>query len=220
MRERRVFAFRHAAGEDLGNVRPVLEGRGFAVECVDLFAGSPLPETADAAGLIFMGGPMCANDDLPFLERELGLIRSAAARRQPSFGICLGAQLIAKALGGRVYRSAAPETGWHDIRLQDACRSDPVFSRLDSVESVFQLHEDTFALPPDATLLAGSEICANQAFRRGESVYGVQFHPEVTPAMIEDWGRELSLPLAAPPAACARLAQTCERLLGGWSEFL
>lgn len=121
----RVLAFRHAEGEDLGTVRPILEARGVEVRCVDLYAGAGLPDIGSAAGLIVMGGAMCANDDRDFLHRELDLIREAAGRRQPVFGICLGAQLIAKALGGRVNRSAVDETGWSSIALTDAAGSDP-----------------------------------------------------------------------------------------------
>src|ERR1044071_4419426 len=105
----RVLAFRHAPFEDLGNIRPVLEKRGITVECADLYTGATAPDTRPAGGLIFMGGPMGVNDGLPFLNREMELIREAAGRGQPVLGVCLGAQLIAAALGGRVYKSAMSE---------------------------------------------------------------------------------------------------------------
>ena len=218
---RHILAFRHSAGEDLGNVRPTLEHRGFTVQTVDLYTGVPMPQLSDAAGLVFMGGPMCANDDLPYLHHELNVIRHAAARRQPILGICLGAQLIAKALGGAVHRNAAHEVGWTDIHLTDAASSDPLFSQLDPVENVFQLHDDTFDLPAGATRLASSPACRNQAFRCGATIYGLQFHPEMTRELIEDWRADLNLPgLVAPPPACARLAKTCEKIVGGWSTLL
>jgi GMP synthase (glutamine-hydrolysing) len=217
----RVLAFRHAAGEDLGTIRPVLESRGIAVECVDLFAGAAMPALSSAAGLIFMGGGMCANDDLPFLRRELAAIEEAARRGQPVFGVCLGAQLIAKALGGEVKRNAAPESGWLPISLNDAAASDAIFSRVAPVQQVFQLHQDTFTLPSGSTLLASSQVCENQAFRWGRATYGVQFHPEITRGMLGEWRAELGLPpWEEPPEAFSRLADTCERLLGGWSELL
>ena len=217
----RVLAFRHAAGEDLGTIRPALERRGIEVRCVDLFAGAPLPDCASAAGLIFMGGAMCANDDLEFLRRELELIRKADARGQAIFGVCLGAQLIAKALGGKVNPSAAPEIGWSEICLRPIAASDPIFSRLNAVETVFQLHQDTFDLPEGSTLLAGSDVCGRQAFRRAAAVYGVQFHPEMTPRMVEEWRRELSLPeWDTPPGAYSRLAEICDTLFSGWSGLL
>jgi GMP synthase (glutamine-hydrolysing) len=217
----RVLAFRHAKGEDLGVIREVLEARTIEVECVDLYAGAPMPGTSAAAGLIFMGGGMCANDGLEFLRQELDTIAAAADRGQPVFGVCLGAQLIAKALGGSVYRNPAPETGWLNIELTADAAADPIFSRLPRVQSVFQLHGDTFDLPPGATLLATSDLCAHQAFRRGKSIYGVQFHPEMTPTMIEEWRTEFSLPAFETPAgACSNLARMAATIFGGWADLL
>jgi GMP synthase (glutamine-hydrolysing) len=217
----RVLAFRHAREEDLGNIRPVLEAQGVEVIDVDLYAGASLPDTSSAAGLIFMGGAMCANDGLDFLTRELDLIRAAAGRGQPVFGVCLGAQLIAKALGGRVYRSAVQETGWSTIELTQAAMTDPLFAPLPRRTEVFQLHQDTFDLPEGAVWLAKSDACANQAFRAGRSIYGLQFHPEITPQMGAEWRDVLCLPnFATPPGAYRRLRATCETLLCGWKGLL
>jgi GMP synthase-like glutamine amidotransferase len=148
-------------------------------------------------------------------------MRSAATRGQPVFGVCLGAQLLARALGARVDAGAAREAGWHEIDLTAEAAEDPVFSRLDGRETVFQLHDDAFTLPEGATALASSGVCPRQAFRFGRAIYGVQFHPEMTPEMLEDWRRELHLPsYDTPPGAFARLALTCDTLLGAWSELL
>ena len=216
----RVLAFRHEAGGDLGTIRPALEQRGIDVECVDLFAGAPIPDTTAAAGLIFMGGAMCANDRLPFLQDELDLIRGAANGDKPVFGVCLGAQLIAKALGGTVDRSSVQETGWQDVHLEENALRDPVFQATGSMR-VYQLHQDTFDLPAGAVRLGSSAVCANQAFRWGRAVYGVQFHPEMTVRMVEEWSGELGLPVSPEtPGACANLAQTCDRLIAGWSGLL
>lgn len=217
----RVLAFRHAEGEDLGNIRPILEARGVTVECVDLYAGAPLPDPSSAAGLIFMGGAMCANDDLDFLRRELDLIRTTAGRGQAILGVCLGAQLIAKAFGAKVYRSAMPEIGWSDIHATESAASDAVFSHLGSCTRVFQLHYDTFDLPSDAVWLARSEACPHQAFRFGDSTYGIQFHPEMTPQMGAEWQQVLDLPdWRTPSDAYQRLALTCETLVSGWRRLL
>jgi GMP synthase (glutamine-hydrolysing) len=217
----RVLAFRHAEGEDLGSIRPILEDHGVQVECVDLYAGARLPDTARAAGLILMGGAMCANDDLGFLGRELDLIRDAAGRGQPVFGVCLGAQLIAKALGGSVYPHPVPETGWSHIQLTECAGSDPIFSRLANMVQVFQLHHDTFALPPGAVSLARSEACERQAFRVGQNIYAVQFHPEMTPQMCREWSDVLGIPpWPTPPGAYPALAATCETLIKGWRGLL
>jgi GMP synthase (glutamine-hydrolysing) len=216
----RVLAFRHEPGGDLGTIRPALEECGIEVECVDLFAGSRIPDTRTAAGLIFMGGAMCANDDLPFLQKELELIRGAANCGKPVFGVCLGAQLIAKALGGTVYQSAVQETGWQDVHLEESAQHDPVFQTAGSLR-VYQLHQDTFDLPAGAIRLGSSAVCENQAFRWGRVVYGVQFHPEMTAPTIEEWSRDLGLPESPETAgACANLALTCNRLMTGWSGLL
>jgi GMP synthase (glutamine-hydrolysing) len=216
----RVLAFLHELGGGLGTIRPALEKRGIEVECVDLFAGAPIPDTAAADGLIFMGGAICANHDLPFLQNELELIYGAANCGKPVFGVCLGAQLIAKALGGTVYQSAVRETGWQDVHLEKSAFRDPVFQAAGRMR-VYQLHQDTFDLPAGAVRLGSSAVCANQAFRWGRAVYGVQFHPEMTAPMVEEWSRELNLPESPEtPGACARLAQTCDRLMTGWSRLL
>jgi GMP synthase (glutamine-hydrolysing) len=217
----RVLAFRHEHGGDLGTIRLALEARGIGVECVDLYAGAALPEIDAAAGLIFMGGAMCANDDLGFLREELAIIRRAAEAGQPVLGVCLGAQLIAKALDAAVYRNAVPETGWKHIELEPIASSDPVFSRWSAGPAVFQLHWDTFELPDGAIRLARSEGAANQAFRWGRAIYGVQFHPEMTVEMVRDWSGVVGIPESADtPARCAELAGACDELIGGWSALL
>jgi GMP synthase-like glutamine amidotransferase len=187
----KVLAFRHVPFEDVGHIRPVLEARGVAVEGVDLYRpGSAAPDITTADALIFMGGPMSVNDGLPYLEAEMSLIREAVGRGQPVFGVCLGAQLIAKALGARVQPNPQKEIGWFDIELTEAAREDAVFGGLEATVKIFQWHGETFDLPEGATLLATSVACRNQAFRLGATTYGIQFHPEVTPDMISDWCRQ------------------------------
>jgi GMP synthase-like glutamine amidotransferase len=221
----RVFAFRHAAYEDLGNIRPILTALGFTVECFDLYAGAPLPDIRDARGLIFMGGPMGVSDGLPFLDCEMELIRQAAQSSQGVLGVCLGAQLIARALGGRVYRSAMAEIGWATLRLAKSAATDGVFSNVSLAPTVFQWHNDTFDLPPGATLLASSEVCPNQAFRCGSNIYGVQFHPEMTAAMIEDWQAHAArcgepVGFIDPAPQGVDLPQLCESILTGWTRAI
>ncbi len=187
----RVLVFRHVPFEGLGWIEPALCARNIEIEYADLYLPETrLPEISAFDGLIFMGGPMSVNDPLPYLAREMCAIRDAAARRQPVLGICLGAQLTAKALGARVYPAAQKEIGWFDVHLTDAAQDDPLFAGIPRTASVFHWHGETFDLPPDATLLASSERCAHQAFRLGDSIYGLQFHLEITPEMIEDWCRQ------------------------------
>src|SRR5690348_8749592 len=104
----RVVAFRHVPFEGLGLIQPALEDRGISIEYADLYQhGAAVPDVAGAAGLIFMGGPMSANDDLAYLHQEIECIRQGVERGQPVLGVCLGSQLLAKALGARVYRNSA-----------------------------------------------------------------------------------------------------------------
>jgi GMP synthase (glutamine-hydrolysing) len=225
----RVVVFRHVPFEGLGLIQPALDEGRAAVEFADLFRDdAPEPDVAGAAGLILMGGPMSANDNLPYLRREMDYIRQAAERGQPVLGVCLGAQLAARALGARVYRNPVKEIGWFDVHLTEAGRQDPLLCPLGVPETVLEWHGDTFDLPSGAEWLAWSEGCRNQAFRLGSSLYGLQFHLEVTPEMILDWCsqdancgdvRELDRPID-PYRNAARLAQLSRRVFGRWCALL
>ena len=224
----RTLAFRHVPFEGLGLIEPVLKARHIEVNYADLYqAGARLPEIAAYDALIFLGGPMSVNDGLPFLQQEMEFIRQAAARRQPILGICLGAQLIARALGAAVRRNSAKEIGWYDLRFTEGAGGDRLFDGL-SRETVFHWHGETFDLPAGAELLASSDLCRNQAFRVGEGVYGLQFHLEVTPEMIADWcaqdengGDVRELESAIDPCFnAARLAALSTQVFGNWAEML
>ena len=183
----RVLVFRHVPFEGLGLIEPALTAHEIAVDFADLYqADAPLPDIAAYDALIFLGGPMSVNDDLPYLRREMEFIRQAMAQRQPMLGICLGAQLIARALGATVSGNSAKEIGWYGLGFTEAAADDPLFQGL-SQETVFHWHGETFDLPPGAELLASSDLCRHQAFRIGDRVYAMQFHLEVTPEMIADW---------------------------------
>lgn len=170
---------------------------------------------------------MSVNDEPPFLLEEMRLIERAAARGVPMLGVCLGSQMIAKALGGRVYRNAEKEIGWFDIHLTDEGRRDPMLEQLAPVERVFHWHGDTFDLPSEAVLLAWSQRTARQVYRIGRGIYGLQFHLEVTPAMIVDWSiedencgdvRELSAPLD-PWLNYARCREIASSVFGKWCDL-
>jgi len=133
---------------------------------------------------------MSANDRLPGLADELRLIERALDRGTPVLGICLGSQLIAKALGARVYRNAELEIGWDAVHLTEAGRADPLFRGIESPATFFHWHGETFDLPDGAVSLAHSAKTRHQAYRFGSNVYGLQFHPEVDAAMIADWCRQ------------------------------
>jgi GMP synthase (glutamine-hydrolysing) len=179
-----VLVLRHEPFEHLGHFAAVLQENRVDYRYHDL--GEPLSEEQHSA-LIVMGGPMSANDALPGLRDELSLIEKALAEEKPILGICLGAQLIAKALGARVYRNAALEIGWEPVWLTEAARGDPLFRGICSPETFFHWHGETFDLPAGAEWLAYSDKCKHQAYRYGRRVYGLQFHPEVTAEMIADW---------------------------------
>jgi GMP synthase (glutamine-hydrolysing) len=225
----RVVVFRHVPHEGLGLIEPELRQRAIQIAQADLYRESAaVPDTRDAAGLIFMGGPMSANDALPYIEQEIRIMREAAGRRQPMLGICLGAQLLAKALGAEVRRNPLPEVGWFEVQLTDAGATDPLLSAMNRTETVLQWHGDTFDLPQDAVWLARSERCPNQAFRISPNIYGFQFHLEVTPEMIAEWCaqdaqcgdvRELPAPID-PRHKQERLAHLAEEVFGRWCELL
>ena len=165
---------------------------------------------------------MSANDDIPGLKDELKLIERALAQGTPVLGICLGSQLIARALGARVYRNRELEIGWKPVHLTDAGRRDAVLGRLASPMECFHWHGETFDIPAGAERLAWSDLCANQAYRYGANVCALQFHPEVTAEMIEDWSRQpvncgdvatLDGPIDARAVDQAPLARS---ILEGW----
>lgn len=139
--------------------------------------------------LLILGGPMGANDvnQYPYLLKLEELVREAAARDIPTVGICLGGQIIARALGAVVGPNSVQEIGWSPIVVEPRGQVSRLFYQMPPMFSVFQWHEDTFSLPAGAVLLASSEKCRHQAFVVGSNIWALQFHLEVTPAMIEDW---------------------------------
>ncbi|MCE5310991.1 MAG: gamma-glutamyl-gamma-aminobutyrate hydrolase family protein [Acidobacteriales bacterium] len=223
-----VLAFRHVPYEHLGLIAPVLEAAGLRYEYVDL----PLDldrrvDLDSASGLVFMGGPMSVNDDLPYLRKEVTIIREAEGRGLPILGVCLGAQLIAKAFGASVYRNEVKEIGWYPVYWTAEAAEDSLLAGLPSPATVFHWHGETFDLPSDAIPLAYSDSCRNQAFRYGDCIYGLQFHLEVTPAMIGGWLeedanaadlREVNHPVD-PNAGSEELARLGEAVFRRWASL-
>lgn len=176
--------------EHLGTFAPPLEAAAIHFHHIDFSlepAARPKLNTYD--GLVVLGGPMNIDETekYPYLTFESALIAQAIDRNLPVLGVCLGAQLIAKALGARVYPSQVKEIGWYDLVPTNRAADDPLFAHLRTAEKVFQWHGDTFDIPRDAVPLASSPLCANQAFRYGQNVYALQFHLEVDEAMINRW---------------------------------
>jgi GMP synthase-like glutamine amidotransferase len=183
-----VLVFQHISCEPPGTFEDVLVARGAVITRVELDAGEPIPELSGFDSLVVMGGPMGAYEDdrYPWIDDELAAIAAAVEHRMPVLGVCLGAQLLARAAGGKAYVGHAPEVGVLPVRLSAAAADDHLFASLPDTISALQWHGDTFDLPPGAVLLASSDEYPNQAFRVG-TAYGIQFHVEVTSSMALEW---------------------------------
>ena len=153
------------------------------------YRGDQLPAGADIRALIVLGGAMGALDDdkHPFLTDVKALIRDVVAAEIPYLGICLGGQLLAAALGTAVVSRRWEELGTLDISLTLAGRVDRIFAEIPESFRTFQWHHDSFDIPEEGLLLAASVACPHQAFRVGRCAWGLQFHPEMTEAIIRDW---------------------------------
>ncbi|MFZ2385369.1 MAG: type 1 glutamine amidotransferase [Candidatus Omnitrophota bacterium] len=185
-----ILIIKHIDIEGAGTLEDFFGNAGRSVSVINVSAGVRLPETlAGVEAVVCLGGPMNVyeEDKHPFLIKENSILKKALARRIPVLGICLGAQLLAKACGARVSKSPVKEIGWYKILQTPDAKHDRLFSGLKEELSVFEWHEDTFELPVGGILLAEGSACRNQAFRVGDNAYGIQFHIEVTPEMIETW---------------------------------
>ena len=193
------LVIRHVEHEHIGTLATALERESIDYHYVDVFRGDRVPETAAGlGGLIVMGGPMGVYeaDRYPFLTAEMNLIRRAADAGLPVLGICLGSQLIAGALGARVYPGGHKEIGWYPVEV---VAPDDTWTRgLPRRFTALHWHGDTFDLPAGATRLFRSELYENQGFRWGANVCAIQFHFEITATMIDDW--------LADPGCCAEIA--------------
>ena len=208
---RNAVIIQHHPVETLGgNFTGILQGAGFALTKVPVFAGAPdfvefdAPDASETDLIIALGGPMSANDNYPALIQEMAYLRDAATgsvgNRPPTpvVGVCLGAQLLSRALGGAVAPTGGYQFGLRKIDVTAAGASDPVFSEI-SIPLVPTLHGEQFTVPPDATLLAegtmlrrdGGYVRFPMAFRYGPS-YAFQFEPQLTLDELRVWNRELS----------------------------
>jgi len=171
-------------------LNPLLKRAGFRIRYVN-FGRHPdaQPTLAGYDGLVVLGGPRSVykKHRIPHLKTEMKIIESALQRDLPILGICLGAQLIARTLGARVYANHTKEIGWYNVQPSAYAGGDPLIQEFKEVEKIFQWHGDTFDIPSGALHLAQSRACANQAFRYDEKVYAFQFHLEVDEPMIVRW---------------------------------
>jgi len=221
----RILLLRHMAGDGDDRVARALRARGDAVFSCTPALGDRLPDAAEVDAVVCYGGVQSANDTaaVPYLARETEWIRRWVGEGRPYFGICLGAQLLARALGGEVARHPQDlfEIGFGEVRPVNAGDS-----FLPRTEKFFQWHQEGFTPPPGARLLARGAVFANQAFAVDEKIIGVQFHPEVTRHMLLRWQREAAHMLQRPEAhsAARQLAdwerhhENVRRWLGGFLE--
>ncbi len=213
-----VLSIIHGEKVRAGIFGDVLRERGHPMDEWSLAWGAPPPRPLDdyAAVLVF-GGAMHADQDdhHPWLREENFLLQRLFALRTPLLGVCLGAQLIAKAAHAPVHPATKPEIGWHPVELTEEAAGDPVLGRLPERFDAFQWHYYTHGIPGGAEELAHSPLCT-QAFRLGDRTWGIQFHAEVTEAQIEDWLSEPDRNVPLPREQL--LAQTRERI-GAWNEL-
>jgi len=190
MRAREILVLQHVEAEGPGLIGSVAEAEGFRLRTIRLFAGDKVPaDPGTSLAIVVMGGPMGVYDEVkfPFITDELSLLRSAFGRKVPVFGVCLGAQLMARAGGAEVWSAETKEIGFYKIRLTPQGQSDRLLLGLPEEMMVFQWHGDTFYIPEKASNLASSELFRHQLVKIGTNSYGLQFHIEVTEAMIADF---------------------------------
>jgi len=180
---------KHIEIEGPGLIEHCLKQEKIPYQILNLSTSAHFPKLDDLTHIVLLGGPMNVyeEDRYPFLREEDLFIKESIQRGKSILGICLGAQLIAKALGAKVFKAPMKEIGWYDVSLTKEGSKDPLFSTLPKIFPVFQWHEDTFELPRGSKLIATSPSVPHQAFRYGENVYGLQFHLEVTQEMIREW---------------------------------
>ena len=186
----KILVCQHVPHQILGTLDPLLKDEGFRIRYANFGRFPNLePKLTGYNGLVLLGGPMNVDETHkhPHLDYEIKLIEEALKKDIPILGICLGAQLIAKALGAPVSKNHEKEIGWHDVNFTKDAKIDPLFQSFEPCEKLFQWHGYAFETPKSATHLAQSALCPNQAFRYKTKVYGLQFHLEVNKALINRW---------------------------------
>jgi len=191
-----VLILKNVSHEGPGTIEDFLKENGMPYSIVDLSMKGEVKNTSSFTHLVMMGGPMAVYemDRYDFLKTGARLLEEFIKKEKGVLGVCLGAQMVAHVLGGRVYPGGEKEIGWYKVDVTDEGAEDSVFKSLlingGKKAHVFQWHGDTFDLPQGAVRLASSPLYPNQAFRWGKNAYALQFHIEVTPEIIEDWFRD------------------------------
>lgn len=202
-----ILILQHEAHEGIGAWEPLFKAQGRRVVTRKLFEGEKVPleeELCEWDGIVIMGGSMSANDGdkLDFIRDEISMVPQAIELKIPLLGVCLGSQIIAKALKSKISKLPKKEIGWYPMHLGLSSSKDNLLGGLSGPLMMFQWHGETFELPSGSVHLAKSELCPNQAFKYTDRVYGLQFHCELTDSMIRDWverGREEILQAGLSP---------------------
>jgi GMP synthase-like glutamine amidotransferase len=188
-----VLILKNVFSEGPGTIADHLIGEKIPYSICDLSIGDAVPAPDSFTHLVIMGGPMAVYEmhRYSYLVKEARLIDAAIKANKHVLGVCLGAQMVAHVLGAKVYPGRKKEIGWHEVALTSGGMSDPLMSTLAlhdrNAALVFQWHGDTFDLPHNTEWLASSDLFPNQAFRHADRAYALQFHIEVTPAIVLDW---------------------------------
>jgi GMP synthase-like glutamine amidotransferase len=214
-----VAVFRFSDTEGPGHFATFLDAGRIGWRLVTLDEGDAVPASSEPfAGLAFMGGPMSANDELPWTQPVLALMQDAVARGVPVIGHCLGGQMLARALGGQVKRNPVKEIGWNPVRIEDTALAREWFGMGPQEWQTFQWHGDTFSIPPGGERILTGMHCPNQAYVVGGRHLGLQCHVEMTPEMIASWiasgAGEVAANLSSPAVQPVERiqAQMAERL--------
>lgn len=217
----RAVVVQHVSFEGPGLIAPALTAIGSDVHLVHVHRDEILPDARDLDVLVVLGGPMGASDDLgyPHLARERELIAQCVQQGRPVLGVCLGAQLLASALGARVWRGSAIEVGVGTVALTPQGSADPVLGPAGPQVPVVHWHQDTFDLPKHAVSLASSTQYAHQAFRVGDS-YGLQFHVELDADALRLAAPHLPAGTVVTPDAMSTVAFSGERMLARWAAHV
>jgi len=207
-----LYIFRHIDCEGPGYLSGVLEREKVPFKLIAIDRDEPLPRHIDdCSGLVFMGGPMSVNDPLPWIGRELDLIRLAQAQGMPVLGHCLGGQLISKALGGEITANPVREIGWHPVRRTDNLAAQDWLGGLPDETTLFHWHGETFSIPDGAELILENDHCRHQAFAIGNTL-ALQCHVEMTAPMVREWSMLYKDELDNPSPSVQSAQQMTERL--------
>lgn len=213
----RTWVLQHVPYETPQRLEGELKKLGHTLHLTRLYAGDPFPSPGDLDLLLIMGGPMGTYEEhlYPWMRAEKEFIRSLISLGKPILGICLGAQLLAEALGGRVYPHTQKEIGWFPVELTSEGRNSPLFSGFPSTFTVFHWHGDTFTLPPDTLHLVQTPGCPHQAFAsRNLRWVGLQFHLEMTAKGITD------LLSNSPPLPNGQFVQQPKEMIADIPKYL